>query len=174
MNKYFFCTAVCLGLLCPGIAAAAKPIYGLHAFSNAMPEGNNDPTKNLQLALAVTEEMGQDDVPLTFFSRYQTSQGTEGKVTHKVTIFRGSDRIWTDKRTTALEELDFTSDSFNTFCDAYDEGLEPGDLVVFDFSLVGHSLSKDYGADLFVQVGPALMWTADAHPWDFVDFLDCP
>jgi len=173
MNKYFFCTVLCLSLLCPGMAAAAKPIYGLSAVSAAIPEGSNDTTKNLQVALAVTEEMGQNDVPLTFFSQYHTALGTEGKVTHKVTIFRGSDRIWTNKRTTELEEMDFTSDSFNTFCDAYDEGLEPGDLVVFDFDLIGHSLSPDRGASLFVKVGPTVMWSLNTAVWDPWN-LDCP
>lgn len=36
-----------------------------------------------------------------------------------------------------FEELDFTSDSMNPVCDAYDEKLLRDDLVVFDFKLPG-------------------------------------
>lgn len=158
--------------VCPWVVFAGPPSCGISAMSDISPEGNKDSTKNLQLAVAITEELGQNDVPLSFFSSTQVSKSTKGKVTHQVSIYRGEEQIWTKKRTVKLERLDFTSDSWNTFCDAYKKGLRPGDIVVFDFGLKGHSIPAG-GVELRVQLGPREMWSTNTYPWDS-GFFECP
>jgi hypothetical protein len=164
--------ALCACLLGPASLFAKTPVYGISAISEVHPEGANDATKNLRLAIAITEELGQDEVPLSFFSRIQAGE-TRAKVTHQVSIYRGSDRIWSKKRTVKFESLDFTSDSWNSFCDAYTKGLEPGDLVIFEFTLNGSTLKKLGSPALHVGLGPREMWSLPFPFWDS-NLFECP
>lgn len=164
--------ALCACLLASAPIFAKTPVYGISVITKVHSEGASDATKNLRTAVAITEELGQDEVPLSFFSRVQ-ARDAKGKVTHQVSIYRGKDRLWSKKRTVSFESLDFTSDSWNTFCDAYRKGLEPGDLVVFDFTLKGSNLKKIGEPDLFVGLGPREMWSLPFPFWDS-SLFECP
>lgn len=169
MKRMFISTALCACLLCSSAALAKVPMYGLYAVTEVHPEGNNDGDKNLRLAIAVTEKLGQDE-PLSFTSWYHFSQDAKkGKVIHKFSIYRGATLLWQKKRAAKVEEWDFTSDTWVGLCDAYKKGLQPGDLVVFDFELKGLTLKKTHGGALFVAVGPNEMWSVGEYywqPWD--------
>ena len=174
MKKLAIYTVLCACFVCPWTALAKAPYYGIATFSDVRPENDKDGTKKLQLAIVITEELGKGGAPLTFYSRFQISQeNSKGKVTHRVSIYRGETRIWKEERTRPLEILDYTSDSFNSFCHAYTKGLLPGDIVVFDFQLGGLALGETGGADLWAQLGPKAMWTLNVDRWGPFD-LDCP
>ena len=172
MNKLALCTALSACLLVPWNALARSPgYYGLSASRRVVADSENDRTQKVQLAIVVTRELGKDGLPLTFYSEVDTSRGFRGRVTHKVSIYRGEKKIWTKKRSVRFEDLDFTSDSMNSFCDAYDKGLEAGDIVVFDFNLSGLPMKVLRIADLRAQLGPRQAWNGKYGHWYY---LDCP
>ena len=55
-------------LLSAGPVISETPTYGIGAVTGIHPEGENDPTQDFHLAVAITEELGAEGVPLSFAS----------------------------------------------------------------------------------------------------------
>ena len=168
MKSILSCWILCLYLL-PAWPAFAKSssYYGLSAISEVYADGKKDTTKDLQLAVGITEKLGQGGEPLSFHSWLQLEdEQRTGKVTHQVRIYRGEELMWNQKRVVRIEPLDFTADSWNSFCNAYSEGLLPGDMVIFDFKLRGFTLGDVRGSQLSIAVAPPLMSGLGMFPWD--------
>ena len=168
MKALIVYSVLCATLLFPATALPETLTYGLYALGGTIPEGENDPTRDLQVTLAITEELGADGFPLSFTSWLQFSQEVKkGKVLHEIDIYRGTDHLWHEEQMAKVEEWDYTSDTWVGFCDAYDGGLLPGDTVVFSFRLVqGLTLNSMRTAEQRVWVAPKEMWSLNRSPWD--------
>ena len=154
--------AICGCLLWPVSAEAQVPSYGIerHEGVSADFAQEKHPRKS-QIAVAVTEELGLDGAPLSFHIYYESWLGgdhplaSKGKVILQVTISRGDEVLWTGKRRVKVKD----GDTRHVFCDAYDQGLQPGDIVLFTFTFRGlPRLGEIGGFGLLGQVGTMDMW----------------
>lgn len=167
MERLVLNSIICGCLLWPLAATAQSPFYGIYT-SNSFFYSENHP-KRLQVALAITKEIALDGVPLSFNTVY--AGASKGKVILKVTVLRGEEVLWGGKRRMKLK----SEDIWHSFCDTYDEGLLPGDVVVFDltFRKVPRMGEEEEGGMVMAQVGPTEIWeNADTYPWTLPEF-DC-
>ncbi len=96
----------------------------------------------MELALVVTEEIAGSDglpLPIHLHSSYNNPWvGTDhplafrGKVLMKVTVYRGAEVLWRGKRREKVGS-EWPGSAEHHFCNAFEERLEPGDLVLFRF-----------------------------------------
>lgn len=166
MKRLVLSSVICGCLLWPLAATAQSPSYGIYTSNSFFYSGNHP--KRLQAALAITEELALDGVPLSFNTVY--SGASKGKVILKVTVLRGEEVLWGEKRRMKLK----FGDVWHSFCDAYDDGLLPGDVVVFDLKFRKvPSMGEEEGGMVMAQVGPTEIWeNANAYPWPLPEF-DC-
>ena len=166
MKGFLAWTISCALLLCAGPVISKTPPYGIGAVTEVHPEGENDSTTDLHLAVAITEELGAEGVPLSFNSRYSFSHEVDkAKVLHEIHIYRGADLLWHKQKMARPGEWSDSS-TWAGFCDAYDEGLEPGDMIVFSATLVGGlTLEETGGGALWLKVGPKEMWSNWNEGW---------
>ena len=170
MKRLACCTVLCLCLFVPSFTLAGPPDFGLQAISEVHPENKQEKhPKNLQLALVLTEKV-KKGVPVSFVGYYENdNELNKGKVVLKLSVYRGEQRLWKRKSVSPIEG----GDSFHDFCDAYDKGFDPGDMVVFDFKAKGvPRLGKTGGAGLLALMGSKEMWSIDYPYWSYG--LECP
>ena len=169
-------------LVQPSTSAASWPSYGLSAWSQFLADRDDEPhPKKLQLQLVIRKEMGVSDGaarPLYFGVDYANRDflgddplAKKGKVTLKVTVYRGGDVLWSGKRSKKLAN----EPARHLFCDPLaGESLRAGDLVVFDFRFKKVArLGELEGVRLLGGVGPAELRTLDFWRWSPPRF-ECP
>ena len=179
MKQLALNVAICGCFFCLWAATAQASSSGIHVQDQFTAENAEEPhPKKLQTSLAVTQEMVDSQGvahPLFFGFRYANGvlEEDKTKVIFQVRIYRGEELLWKAKRRRKPDEYGYHR---YVHCNTYDEGLIPGDLLVFTYKFKKAPRAGEVGLiRLAAMVSPREMWEED--PWGLWplgdEFSDC-
>ena len=179
MKQLALSVVVCGCFFCLWAVTAQASLSGIHVQDHFSAENAEEPhPKKLQTSLAVTQEMVDSQGvahPLFFGFRYANGvlEEDKTKVIFQVRIYRGEELLWKAKRKRKPDEY---GDHRYVHCKTYDEGLLPGDLLVFTYKFKKAPRAGEVGLiRLAAMVSPREMWEED--PWGLWplgdEFSDC-